>query len=119
MRGTPLYAGLVAATCALLAACGQAAPSIDSGVRSDYESAFLQPGDDLFVVQFTDKADLAGVETIADWDERGSEVVRLLQETAAASQADSIAAAQAAGARYVSLWISNSLVFAGTEDLGN
>jgi hypothetical protein len=88
-------------------------------VRSDYESAFLQPGDDLFVVQFTDKADLAGVETIADWDERGSEVVRLLQETAAASQADSIAAAQAAGARYVSLWISNSLVFAGTEDLGN
>ena len=119
MRGTPLYAGLVAATCALLAACGQAAPSIDSGVRSDYESAFLQPGDDLFVVQFTDKADLAGVETIADWDERGSEVVRLLQETAAASQADSIAAAQAAGARYVSLWISNSLVFAGTEDLGD
>ena len=111
------WAGAVV-TLVALAAC-TTGPSIDSGVRSDYESAYLQPGDDLFVVQFTDRADLSGVEDISDWDARGREVVRRLQETASTSQAESVAAAEAAGARYVSLWISNSLVFAGTEALGD
>lgn len=117
MRSTAIRLAGAAVALLSLAACASA-PSIDSGVRSDYESATLQPGDDLFVVQFTGKADLSGVEDITDWDERGREVVRRLQETATASQAESIAAADAAGARYVSLWISNSLVFAGTESLG-
>lgn len=100
-----------------ISACAGGA-TLDEGVRSD-SSAYLQPGDDLFVVQFTDEADLSGVEEIADWDERGQEVVRRLQEKAAASQAEAIAAATEADARFVSLWISNSLVFAGTEALGN
>ena len=116
LRALPLLA-LVAS---IISGCGGAPEaSIGSGVRSDYASAYLQPGDDLFVVQYADKADLSGAQAIADWDERGREVVRLLQETASASQAESIAAAEAAQARYVSLWISNSLVFAGTEQLGN
>ena len=101
-----------------VAACGQSAPVIDSGVRSDYSSATLAPGDDLFVVQFDAEADLTGVEDFADWGERGREVVKRLQETANASQADAIAAATAANARFVSLWISNSLVFAGHPELG-
>lgn len=109
--------GWLAASCALLAACGTPA-SLDSGVRTDYPSATLQPGDDLFMVQFIDEADLAGVEEIEDWDERGREVVRRLRETADASQAEAIAAAEAADARYASLWISNSLVFAGHPELG-
>ena len=117
MRRLTPRAAIGTAAVALLAACAPSA-SLDSGVRSDYSSAYLQPGDDLFVVQFTDKADLSGIEDIADWDERGAEVVRRLQDTAASSQAESIAAAEEAGARYVSLWISNSLVFAGTESLG-
>lgn len=105
LLATPAFAG-----CA-----GQAA--LDAGVRSD-SSATLQPGDDLFVVQFADEADLSGVETIADWDERGRVVMERLQATAAESQAEAIAAAEAADARYVSLWISNSLVFAGHPELG-
>lgn len=117
MRRLTSHAAIGTVVVALVAACAPSA-SLDSGVRSDYSSAYLQPGDDLFVVQFTDKADLSGIEDIADWDERGAEVVRRLQDTAASSQAESIAAAEEAGARYVSLWISNSLVFAGTESLG-
>ncbi|MFZ4509778.1 MAG: hypothetical protein ACOYNJ_02370, partial [Candidatus Nanopelagicales bacterium] len=107
----------VALLAGAISACAGGA-TLDEGVRSD-SSAYLQPGDDLFVVQFTDEADLSGVEEIADWDERGQEVVRRLQEKAAASQAEAIAAATEADARFVSLWISNSLVFAGTEALGN
>ena len=108
----------LAAPAILLAACGQQGPVIDSGVRSDYASATLQPGDDLFVVQFDAKADLSGVDTITDWGERGREVVRRLQATATGSQADAIDAATAANARFVSLWISNTLVFAGHPELG-
>lgn len=100
-----------------LGACGTA-PTLDEGVRTD-SSATLQPGDDLFLVQFEAEADLTGVDQIADWDQRGVEVVRRLRETADASQADAIAAATAADARFVSLWISNSLVFAGTAALGS
>lgn len=101
----------------LLASCGQT-PTIDSGVRTDYSSATLQPGDDLFVVQFDAEADLTGVEGIKDWDQRGQEVVTRLRATADASQAEAIAAATAANARFVSLWISNTLVFAGHPELG-
>lgn len=102
----------------MVAAACSGTPTIDDGVRTDYSSATLQPGDQLFVVQFTDEADLSGVEDIADWGERGREVVRRLQQTAAESQGAAIAAATAADARFVSLWISNSLVFAGTPELG-
>jgi len=108
-------AALLCATA--LAACGTS-PTLDDGVRTD-SSATLQPGDDLFLVQFDAEADLTGVEDIADWDARGAEVVRRLRETADASQAEAIAAATAANARFVSLWISNSLVFAGTTELGS
>lgn len=118
MRGTPLLIAVATTALTTLSACGSS-PAIDSGVRSDYASAYLQPGDDLFLVQFADKADLTGVENISDWNARGTEVLRRLQETAEASQATSITAADEAGARYVSLWISNSLVFAGTEALGD
>jgi subtilisin family serine protease len=100
----------------LAAACS--APTLDKGVRTDYSSATLQPGDELFLVQFSDEADLSGVEQIADWGERGREVVRRLRETAGTSQAAAIDAATRANARFVSLWISNSLVFAGTPELG-
>ncbi len=102
----------------LLVACGQSTPTIDSGVRTDYSSATLAPGDDLFVVQFDAEADLTGVQDIKDWDERGREVVRRLQETANASQGPAVAAATEANARFVSLWISNTLVFAGHPELG-
>ena len=106
-----------AALAAVLAAC--ASPiSLGPGVRTDYSSATLQPGDDLFVVQFDAQADLTGVESLEDWGERGREVVRRLKEVAEQSQAEAITAAEAAGARYVSLWISNSLVFAGHAELG-
>ena len=110
-----LAAGLLVGALAL-AACGPSA-TLDEGVRTD-ASATLKPGDDLFIVQFEAQADLTGVDGIADWDERGRVVMERLQETAAVSQADAIAAAEAAGARYVSLWISNSLVFAGMPELG-
>lgn len=101
----------------VLAACSSPV-SLGEGVRTDYESAQLKPGDPLFIVQFEAKADLSGLENIRDWDERGRLVVERLKETAATSQAETIAAADAVGARYVSLWISNSIVFAGTPDLG-
>jgi subtilisin family serine protease len=104
--------------CAALLLAGCSAPSIDNGVRTDFSSATLKPGDTLFLVQFSDEADLSGVEQIADWDDRGREVVQRLRDTARASQAAAIEAAAAANARFVSLWISNSLVFAGTPELG-
>lgn len=108
-----IAAALLASGCS-----GTPAATLSSGVRSDYSSASLKPGDDIFVVQFDAEADLTGVEAISDWGERGREVMHRLQETAAASQEEAIAAADAAHARYVSLWISNSLVFAGTPELG-
>ena len=108
-------AGLLLGALAL-AACAPSA-TLDQGVRTD-ASATLQPGDDLFLVQFDAEADLTGVDQIEDWDERGRVVMERLQQTAADSQAEAIAAAEAAGARYISLWISNSLVFAGMPELG-
>jgi subtilisin family serine protease len=110
-RAAGLLLGAVA-----LAACAPSA-TLDQGVRTD-ASATLQPGDDLFVVQFDAEADLTGVDQIEDWAERGRVVMERLQQTAADSQAEAIAAAEAAGARYISLWISNSLVFAGMPELG-
>ena len=73
---------------------GDPGASLSSGVRTD-SSALLQPGDDLFVVQFTAEADLSGVEQITDWESRGREGMLRLQDTAASSQAEAIAAAEA------------------------
>ena len=72
-----LAAGLLLGALAL-AACGPSA-SLDQGVLTD-ASATLQPGDDLFLVQFEAEADLTGVDQIEDWDERGRVVMERLQE---------------------------------------
>lgn len=112
-----LAAMLLMTLIAVSGCAGDPGASLSSGVRTD-SSALLQPGDDLFVVQFTAEADLSGVEQITDWESRGREVMLRLQDTAASSQAEAIAAAEAANARFVSLWISNSLVFAGDPELG-
>jgi subtilisin family serine protease len=72
-----------------------------------------------FIIHLTDQADLSEATLPASRPERTAEVVRRLQQTAAASQASLLAelqALQAAGqvATYQPLWIINSVVVSGT-----
>ncbi len=106
----------VAVTGLLLAGCTSAPAALQEGVRTDDER--LKAGDTVFLVQFTAETDLAGTDEMVDWNERGREVMRRLQATAESSQAEAKRAADQAGARYVSVWLSNSMVFVGQPELG-
>ncbi|WP_050761606.1 S8 family serine peptidase [Beutenbergia cavernae] len=71
-----------------------------------------------FWVRFADRADLDAASSVDDWDARGIAVYEALRETAAASQAGTIAALDAADASYVPYWVANAiLVKGGTLDL--
>ncbi len=62
-----------------------------------------------FWIQFTDEADLAPAEDIADWDERGQFVYDALHATAKKSQASVAKELTAAGANFRSYWINNAI----------
>lgn len=63
-----------------------------------------------FWVRFADRADLTDAAAIRDWDARGIAVYEALTATARTSQADTIAALQAAGFDYSAKWITNAII---------
>ena len=71
-----------------------------------------------FWIRFADRADLTSAAAIPDWDARGVAVYEELTATAAASQADTVEALEAAGVDYTPRWITNAiLVHDGTLEL--
>ena len=63
-------------------------PIVSDKVDADLTVALDTKGSADFYVDFTDHADLAAASSITDWAERGAAVVKALQATADASQAD-------------------------------
>ena len=94
-------------------------PSPDDGKIESSLAASLDDkvsGD--FYVDFTDRADLSAAAGITDWAERGAAVVKALQVTAEASQAEVREQFDVANISYTSFWISNTiLVRGGSRDL--
>ena len=87
---------------------------IDPGLASNLEDK----GNADFYVDLAPRADLSAATTIHDWAERGAAVVKALQATADASQADLRAQLDAAKVDYKSFWISNTvLVHGGSETI--
>lgn len=107
-----------AALAGVVAGCG-GSPLSSSDAR-DCETD-LTTAEDLQVVVFEKFPDLAPAYGMTDWQERGRWVVDQLRRTAEESQADALAMARDAGIcihRTTVNWIANTMVFAGSPDLG-
>lgn len=114
--GTLLVGGLVAG---VLAGCG-GSPLTAADAR-DCETD-LTAAEDLHIVEFTAFPDLTRAYGMRDWQERGRWVVGQLRDTAERSQAEAVTMVEDAGIcihRTTVNWISNSMVFAGPQDLAN
>ena len=108
-------AGLVA----FMAGCG-GSPLTGADAR-DCETD-LTAAEDLHIVEFDAFPDLTAAYGIRDWHERGRWVVGQLRDTAEQSQAEAVQMVEEAGIcihRTTVSWISNSMVFAGSQDLAN
>jgi len=94
-------------------------PSPDDGkIESNLAASLDDKGSGDFYVDFTDRADLSAAAGITDWAERGAAVVKALQATAEASQAEVREQFDVANISYTSFWISNTiLVRGGSQDL--
>ena len=94
-------------------------PSPDGGkIESNLAASLGDKGSGDFYVDFSERADLAAAAGITDWVERGAAVVKALQATAEASQAEVRKELDVADVSYTSFWISNTiLVRGGSQDL--
>ncbi|MBM7790921.1 S8 family serine peptidase [Tenggerimyces flavus] len=102
----------------LLAPTGAVAAGND-GKADDPQSAPIAPSvekaldakgsTDIYLV-FKDKADLDAASKIKDWTARGDAVVKALQDTANASQAEARAELTKAKADFTPFWISNRIL---------
>jgi len=90
----------------------------DDKIESDLAASLDDKGSGDFYVDFTERADLSTATGITDWAERGTAVVKALQATAEASQAEVRTQLDVAHVSYTSFWISNTiLVRGGSQDL--
>ncbi|GAB2607012.1 hypothetical protein GCM10027067_18140 [Pseudactinotalea suaedae] len=114
-----MLATLVVGAVPAFADPGPVVPATADEKFTDEAMATLSEEDSAdFWVRFADRADLTSAAAIPDWDERGVAVHEALTSTAAAAQADTIAALEAAGASFTPRWITNAiLVQDGTLEL--
>ena len=93
-------------------------PIVSDKVDADLAVALDTKGSADFYIDFADHADLAAASSITDWADRGAAVVKALQATADASQAEVRKQLDAEQVSYTSFWIANTiLVRSGSTEL--
>jgi subtilisin family serine protease len=107
---------LAVVTAASLSGCGEENPISTDAAQSG--QGRLTPKDSLYVAEFEAFPNLSRAGRIRDWDERGRWVVARLKATAKRSQAEAIKLASDAGAVVRPQWISNVVILAGEDELG-
>ena len=85
-------------------------PILSDKVDADLAVALDTKGSADFYIDFADHADLAAASSIADWADRGAAVVKTLQATADASQAEVRKQLDAEQVSYTSFWIANTIL---------
>ncbi len=85
-------------------------PILSDKVDAELAAALDTKGSADFYIDFADHADLAAASSILDWADRGAAVVKALQATADASQAEVRKQLDAEQVSYTSFWISNTIL---------
>src|SRR6478735_3319102 len=85
-------------------------PIVSDKVDADLTVALDTKGSADFYIDFADHADLAAASSITDWADRGAAVVKTLQATADASQAEVRKQLDAEQVSYTSFWIANTIL---------
>ena len=85
-------------------------PILSDKVDADLTVALDTKGSADFYIDFADHADLAAASSITDWADRGAAVVKTLQATADASQAEVRKQLDAEQVSYTSFWIANTIL---------
>ena len=85
-------------------------PILSDKVDADLAVALDTKGSADFYIDFADHADLAAASSMADWADRGAAVVKTLQATADASQAEVRKQLDAEQVSYTSFWIANTIL---------
>lgn len=101
---------------AALGGCGEKNPISTDAARSG--QGRLTGADSLYVAEFSGFPDLSGARKIRDWKARGRWVVARLRKTSRESQKEAIELGRKAGAVVRPQWISNVLILAGEDKLG-
>ncbi|MFD3165923.1 S8 family serine peptidase [Herpetosiphon sp. NSE202] len=91
------------------------AQKIDPNLLSNWRKAANQP--QTMLVFLADQADLSQASAISDWAERGDYVYKTLTEHAQQTQAPLIDKLRSQGVTVQSLWIVNSLIIEGDQQL--